>query len=133
MWSLNYNSILASACKQSDCIQRAAHGEGSQIRKFASSNGSPRIMGLALKGCIAVHQKSDGECSRWVPRLVKAIHKKHLLCNNIFDAYEELDNLKEEFVSSPVVCTSYLTALSCSITFIDGMKTLPDIFKIDSL
>ncbi len=56
MWSLNSNSILVSDCKQSDCKPRAAHGGGSRKRKFASSNGSPRITGY-------------GECSRWVPRL----------------------------------------------------------------
>ncbi len=76
MWSLNSNSILTSDCKhldrkQSDCKQRAARREGSQKRKFASSNGSPRIMGLAPRGCIAVCRKSDGECSRWVPHCSK--------------------------------------------------------------
>ncbi len=51
------------------CKQRAAHGEGSQKRKFAFSNRSPRIMGFAPRGWIAVYRKSDGECSWWVPRL----------------------------------------------------------------
>ncbi len=54
MWSLNSNSILAL-----DCKQRAARGEGSRKWKFASSNGSPRIMGLAPRGCTAVYRKSD--------------------------------------------------------------------------
>ncbi len=53
MWSLNSKSILAS-----DCKQRAAGREGSQNRKFASSNWSPRIKEFAPRG------------SRWVPRLV---------------------------------------------------------------
>ncbi len=30
MWSLDSNSILASDCKQLDCKQRAARGEGSR-------------------------------------------------------------------------------------------------------
>ncbi len=67
MWSLNSNSILTSYCKQSDCKQRAARTEGSWKRKFTSSNESPRIMGFAPRGCIAVCRKSDGECSWWVP------------------------------------------------------------------
>ncbi len=74
MWSLNSNSILVSDCKQLDCKLRAAHGEGSQKRKFASSNGSPRIMGFASRGCIAVCWKSDGECSRWALRLLIMWH-----------------------------------------------------------
>ncbi len=74
MWSLNSNSILVSPCKQLDCKQRAAHGEGSQKRKFASSSCSPRIMGFVPRGCIAVCRKSDGECSWWVPRLYRLQH-----------------------------------------------------------
>ncbi len=60
---------LASDCKQLYCKQRATRREGRRKRKFASSSSSPRIMGFVSRGCIAVCQKSDGECSRWVPRL----------------------------------------------------------------
>ncbi len=75
MWSLNSNSIFALQCKQSYCKQRVAHGEGSRKQKFASSNRSPRIMGLAPRSCIAVYRKSDGECNQWVPRLLlDALH-----------------------------------------------------------
>ncbi len=62
MWSLNSNSILVSHCKQSDRKQRVACREGSQKWKYASSNRSPRITGLASRGCIAVYQESDSEC-----------------------------------------------------------------------
>ncbi len=70
MWSLNSNSILTSGCKQLDCKQRVAHRAGSWKWKLASSNRSPRIMGFAPRGWIAVCRKSDGKSSWWVLRLV---------------------------------------------------------------
>ncbi len=60
MRSLNSNSILASDCQQSDCKQpdckqpdckqRVARRDGGRKRKFVSSSGSPRLMGLAPRG-----------------------------------------------------------------------------------